>query len=234
MSLFSRLLLLASLLLTTACGPSIPAGEIAVKPKAETPSTVTDLTGALTNPQLATLTAPDRFQVLFDTTQGTFTVSVDRSLSPNGADRFYNLVKMGFYDDVACFRVIDGFIVQFGLNGDPAVNAAWENATIPDDPVAATNVRGTLTFATAGPNTRTTQLFINLGANQQLDRMGFSPFGAVTEGMDVVERLYGGYGEGAPTGSGPNQTKIQEWGNDYLRSNFDKLDYLTTATVIEP
>ena len=141
--------------------------------------------------------------------RGKFTIEVTRSLAPNGADRFYNLVRSGYFTDVAFFRVIPGFMCQFGIHGDPAVSAKWREANIPDDPVKGSNTRGTITFATAGPNTRTTQLFINFGDNVGLDGQGFSPFGKVIEGMDVVDKINSEYGEGAPNGNGPNQGRIQ-------------------------
>lgn len=188
---------------------------------------------ALLNAAAATEKAPESFQVNFDTTKGKFTVDVTRAWSPNGADRFYNLVKLGFYDDVAFFRVLDGFVAQFGIHGDPAVMTAWRDAKIGDDPVTQTNKRGSVVFATGGPNTRTTQLFINFGNNANLDGMGFSPFGTVTEGMEVVDSLYKDYGEGAPRGMGPDQGSLQERGNAYLKESFPKLDYVKTATIAE-
>src|SRR5438093_9330960 len=156
------------------------------------------------DPAKLTEKAPDSFKVRFDTSQGSFTVEVTRSLAPNGADRFYNLVRSGYFKDVAFFRVIPGFMCQFGIHGDPKVAAAWHKAQIPDDAVKSSNTRGAVTFATAGPNTRTTQLFINFGDNSRLDSTGFSPFGKVTEGMDIVDKINGEYGEGAPSGRGPN------------------------------
>jgi len=187
----------------------------------------------LVNPDAASEQAPDQFKVTFETTKGPFTVQVVRDWAPLGADRFYNLVKAGFFNDTAFFRVVKGFVVQFGLNGDPGVNAKWKDATIPDDPVRTSNLRGYITFATAGPNTRTTQLFINLANNGRLDSMKFSPFGRVIQGMDVVDSLYGGYGEGAPNGNGPSQDKITEEGNSYLRENFPKLDYVVQAKLAD-
>ncbi|HXH08760.1 MAG TPA: peptidylprolyl isomerase [Alphaproteobacteria bacterium] len=178
-------------------------------------------------------TAPTTFQAKFETSKGDFVVEVQRDWAPNGADRFYNLVKNGFYDDVRFFRVISGFMAQFGINGDPKVSAVWREQRIPDDPVKQSNKRGFITFATAGPNTRTTQLFINYGDNSRLDRMGFAPFGRVTEGMQVVDQLYAGYGEGAPQGRGPNQARIQTEGNAYLTKDFPQLDYIKRVTILE-
>lgn len=188
---------------------------------------------ALLDPSLATATAPSVYTVRFETTKGSFDVEVRRDLAPHGADRFYNLVRVGFYDGAAFFRNIRGFMVQFGLNGDPAVTAAWRQARIPDDPVVASNVRGTVSFAMSGPNSRTTQVFINRANNARLDAMGFAPFGRVVDGMDVVEALYDGYGEGAPRGRGPSQARIQAEGNAYLRARFPKLDYVVTAVILD-
>lgn len=177
-------------------------------------------------------TAPDSFTVRFNTSAGDFRVRVRRDWAPEGADRFYNLVQAGFYDDARFFRVLEGFVAQFGIHGDPRVSAAWRQATIPDDPVVETNRRGTLSYAMAGPGTRTTQVFINLADNSRLDGMGFAPFGEVVEGMDVVERLHAGYGEGAPQGSGPEQGRIQTLGNRYLEDEFPELDHVVRAEVV--
>lgn len=188
---------------------------------------------ALLDPAKATATAPATYKVRFETTKGAFTVEVTRAWAPLGADRFYNLVKLGFYDDTAFFRNVDGFMVQFGLNGNPEVNKVWRQARIKDDPVTQSNKRAFITFATSGKDSRTTQVFINYSdSNARLDGMGFSPFGRVTEGMDVVEALYKGYGEGAPRGAGPEQGRIQDEGNAYLRASFPKLDYVKTAAVV--
>jgi peptidyl-prolyl cis-trans isomerase A (cyclophilin A) len=186
---------------------------------------------ALLAPEKATETAPASFKVKFDTTQGQFVVEVTRAWAPKGADRFYNLVKIGYFEDIAVFRVIDGFMAQFGIHGEPKVNSAWRNARIDDDPVKESNKRGYLTFATSGANSRTVQMFINFGDNSRLDSQGFSPFGKVITGMDVVDKLYKGYGEGAPVGDGPEQGRLQFQGNSYLKSSFPKLDYIKTATL---
>jgi peptidyl-prolyl cis-trans isomerase A (cyclophilin A) len=184
------------------------------------------------DPGKLTEKAPDTFKAQFDTTKGKFTVEVTRSLSPNGADRFYNLVKSGYFTDIAFFRVIPGFMCQFGIHGDPAVSAKWRDANISDDPVKGSNTRGTITFADAGPNTRSTQLFINFGNNANLDGMGFSQFGKVVDGMDGVDKINGEYGEGAPNGNGPDQQRIQMEGNAYLKKEFPNLDYIKSATII--
>jgi peptidyl-prolyl cis-trans isomerase A (cyclophilin A) len=188
-------------------------------------------TAALKNPGALKEKAPETYKVDFDTSKGKFVVEVTRAWAPNGADRFYNLVKNGFYDDTRFFRVISGFMVQFGIHGDPAISGAWRMARIPDDPVKESNKRGYITFATAGPNTRTTQVFINFGNNAGLDSQGFSPFGHVISGMDVVDKLYSQYGEGAPNGRGPNQAQIQAQGNAYLTKDFPQMDYIKTATI---
>jgi peptidyl-prolyl cis-trans isomerase A (cyclophilin A) len=186
----------------------------------------------LKNPAALKEQAPAVYRVNFDTTAGTFVLEVHREWAPKGADRFYNLVKNGFYDDCRFFRVLSGFMAQFGINGDPSVQAAWRSANITDDPVTQSNKRGYITFATAGPNTRTTQVFINFGDNSSsLDKQGFAPFGRVVTGMDVVDKLYSGYGEGAPRGKGPDQGQIQMQGNAYLAKQFPKLDYVKSATI---
>jgi peptidyl-prolyl cis-trans isomerase A (cyclophilin A) len=184
------------------------------------------------DPAKLTAKAPETFKAQFDTTKGKFTVEVTRSLAPNGADRFYNLVRSDYFTDVEFFRVIPGFMCQFGIHGDPAVSAKWREANIADDPVKGSNTRGTITFATAGPNTRTTQLFINFGNNVMLDGQGFAPFGKVIDGMDVVDKINSEYGEGAPNGNGPNQQLIQMEGNAYLKKDFPNLDYIKSATII--
>ena len=187
--------------------------------------------GNLSDPAALNAKAPAVYKAKFDTSKGPFVVEVHRDWAPRGADRFYNLVKNGFYDNARFFRVIEGFMVQFGINGDPNVAGAWRDADIKDDPVKQSNERGTITFATAGPNTRTTQVFINFGDNAGLDGQGFSPFGKIVSGMEVVDSLYGGYGEGAPNGNGPDQGRIQSQGNAYLEQDFPKLDFIKSATI---
>ena len=187
---------------------------------------------SLGNPAALKEQAPAVYKVEFDTSKGSFVVEVHRDWAPNGADRFYNLVKNGFYDNTRFFRVIEGFMAQFGVNGDPKVSAVWRESRIKDDPVKVSNKRTFVTFATAGPNTRTTQIFISYGDNSNLDSQGFSPFGQVVSGMKVVDSLYSGYGEGAPGGRGPNQTRVQSEGNAYLASSFPNLDYVKKATIV--
>ena len=185
----------------------------------------------LSNPAALTEQAPATYKVKFDTTKGAFVVQVTRDWAPIGADRFYNLVKNGFYDNVRFFRVISGFMVQFGISGDPSIMAKWREASIKDDPVTQSNKHGYITFATAGPNTRTSQVFINFNDNTQLDQMGFAPFGRVISGMDVVDKLNAEYGEGAPRGRGPDQGRMQQEGNAYLAKDFPRLDYVKKATI---
>jgi peptidyl-prolyl cis-trans isomerase A (cyclophilin A) len=185
----------------------------------------------LSNPAALKEQAPATYKVKFDTSKGAFVVQVTRAWAPIGADRFYNLVKNGFYDNVRFFRVISGFMVQFGINGDPKIMANWREAPINDDPVTQSNKRGTITFATAGPNTRTSQVFINFNDNTQLDQMGFAPFGRVISGMDVVDKLNAEYGEGAPRGRGPDQSRMQREGNAYLAKDFPRLDLVKKATI---
>ncbi len=178
--------------------------------------------------------APDKFQVKFETSKGDVVIEVTRQWAPIGADRFYNLASNGFYDGARFYRVIAGFMAQFGFNGDAEVDRVWGRATIKDDPVRESNSRGYVTFAkTNAPDSRTTQLFINFGSNGNLDRMGFAPFGKVVKGMDVVDRFYSGYGEGAPSGRGPSQTRIRTGGNEYLKKGFPHLDYIKKTTILE-
>ncbi|NCG21659.1 MAG: peptidylprolyl isomerase [Rhodobacterales bacterium] len=189
--------------------------------------------GDLSNPATATEVAPASYKVLFETTAGDFTIKVERAWSPNGADRFYNLAKLGFYDDTAFFRVLEGFMAQFGIHADPALSARWIAARIKDDPVLESNKKGMVSFAMAGPDTRTTQVFINTAKNSSLDKHGFSPFGKVISGYSTVKALFQQYGEGAPRGTGPNQMRIQTEGNQYLKANYPRLDYVIRATVVE-
>lgn len=182
---------------------------------------------------VATGPAPESYRAAFDTSKGQFVVEVTRAWAPRGADRFYELAKSGFYDGGRFFRVLPRFVVQFGINGDPAISRLWSSMRIPDDPVKHSNTRGTITFATSGPQSRTTQVFINLRDNARLDDSGFAPFGEVVSGMENVERLYSGYGECAPRGAGPDQTKTELEGNSYLEEHFPRLDSIRKL-VIEP
>jgi peptidyl-prolyl cis-trans isomerase A (cyclophilin A) len=184
----------------------------------------------LRNPAKLKDVAPATFKAQFDTSVGSFVVEVHRDWAPIGADRFYNLVKYGFFDDVRFFRVIPNFMVQFGINGDPSVQSAWREANLQDDPVKQSNKRGFITFAKTGaPDSRTTQVFINFRDNAGLDRQGFSPFGQVISGMEVVDKINPQYG-GAPS---DEQPRIQMQGNAYLNKAFPKLDYITKATIVK-
>ena len=187
--------------------------------------------GNLSNPAALNEKAPAAYKVKFDTSKGAFVIEVRRDWAPNGADRFYNLVKNGFFDNTRFFRVVPDFMVQFGINGDPKVSSVWRAARIPDDKVTQSNKRGNITFATSGPNSRTTQVFISFKDNSFLDGQGFAPFGQIVSGMNVVDALYKGYGEGAPSGKGPDQGRIQTEGNDYLAKNFPQLDFIKKASI---
>ena len=232
-----RLAATISLCMMAVLAPVAPAGQAPAASSGQSnsaahpathPRTTNMSDPALLHPASLTAKAPDSFQVKFTTTKGDFVVDVTRSWSPVGADRFYNLVKHGFFTDAAFFRNVPGFIVQFGLSADPAVNKVWRNANIKDDQVTQSNAPGTITFATAGPNTRTTQLFINFGNNTFLDSQGFSPFGKVSSGMDVVQKLYSGYGER------PDQGAITTQGKAYLDKNFPNIDYIKSAAIVAP
>jgi peptidyl-prolyl cis-trans isomerase A (cyclophilin A) len=216
--------------------PTPPAGPTVAPPSPAPSGSGGDLASkvhpALLAPAVLKDKAPAVFKAQFTTSRGSFVMEVHRDWAPHGADRIYNLVKGGFYDDTRFFRAIDGFMVQFGISGDPAVNTKWHDANLPDDPVKQSNKRGYVTFAMAGPNTRTTQIFINYKDNGNLDGMGFSSFGQVTQGMDVVDSLYKGYGEGAPRGMGPDQGRLQQEGNAYLDASFPKLDRVIRATLV--
>lgn len=231
-------LLIASFLLFPAFAQDEPSKSNPDQPgtveKQETNRSDKNKHPALLEPSRADETAPDSFQVRMHTTKGTFIIEAHRDWAPNGVDRFYNLVKIGYFRDIAFFRVIDGFMAQFGIHGNPEINRAWRKATIPDDPVKKSNKRGFVTFAKRrAPDSRSTQLFINYKDNSSLDQRGFAPIGKVVEGMKVVNKLYAGYGEGAPRGDGPSQRRLQKDGNKYLKSNFPKLDYLKKATIVE-
>jgi peptidyl-prolyl cis-trans isomerase A (cyclophilin A) len=215
-------------LLTTALSAQTPRQDVpAQRSQAVTPKP------SLLNPASLKEQSPEVYRAKFTTTKGDFVVEVKRAWAPRGADRFYSLVKNGFYDNAGIFRVLPGFVVQFGIAARPAVAKAWTKATIPDDPVAQSNLRGYITFATSGANTRTTQVFINLGDNAALDKMCFAPFGKVIEGMEVVDSLYSGYGEGAPSGRGPDQDRLTNEGKAYLDRNFPQLDSIKT-TLVQP
>ena len=185
----------------------------------------------LANPAALNEPAPATYKAKFDTSKGVFVIEVTRAWAPQGADRFYNLVKNGFFDNTRFFRVIPNFMVQFGISGDPALNTKWRVARIPDDRPAQSNTHGMVTFATSGPNARTTQVFINFKNNSRLDALGFAPFGKVVSGMNVVDALNGEYGEGAPDGRGPDQMRLQTEGNAYLAKDFPRMDFIKKATI---
>jgi peptidyl-prolyl cis-trans isomerase A (cyclophilin A) len=195
----------------------VTARPAAVNPALRTPSKLKDV-------------APATFRANFETSAGVFVVEVTRAWAPRGADRFFNLVKYGYFDGTRFFRVVRNFMVQFGINGDPKLNAVWREANIPDDPVSQSNQRGFITFATSGPNSRTTQVFINFKDNAGLDSQGFAPFGQVVTGMEVVDKLNGEYGE-QPSQAQP---QIQSGGNAFLAKNFPRLDYIKKATILKP
>jgi peptidyl-prolyl cis-trans isomerase A (cyclophilin A) len=205
-----------------AAAPAAPAAEGAVPAAEAAPAKKGLLSPAKLDEQ-----APPKYKAKFTTTKGAFVLEVTRDWAPLGADRFYNLVKNGFFDGVKFFRVIKGFMVQFGISGDPKISAAWRDAEFKDDPVKQSNQRGTISFATKGPNTRTTQVFINYVDNSRLDGMGFSPFGKVVSGMDVLDQLFGEYG-GAPS---EQQPRIQDEGNAFLEREFPKLDAVKKAEI---
>jgi peptidyl-prolyl cis-trans isomerase A (cyclophilin A) len=200
---------------TGAGGASSGALSPAAKAKLKNPAALKDV-------------APAEYRASFDTSAGPFVVLVHRSWAPKGADRFYNLVKYGFFTDARFFRVLPNFMAQFGINGDPAIQGPWKDANIPDDPVTQSNKRGTITFATAGPNTRTSQVFINFRDNGGLDGQGFAPFGEVVSGMEAVDKINAEYREQ------PDQGLIQRQGNAYLTRQFPKLDYVRKATIVAP
>lgn len=204
------------------------------RPAPEAPTPVAERRNLLLDPDTALerRAAPDTFDVRFATTRGPFVVRVVRAWAPRGSDRLFYLANNGFYDGARVFRVLPHFVAQFGAPGDPRVNRVWETRTIKDDPVHRANVRGFVSFATAGPNTRTTQVFVNLANNQRLDRLGFAPLGRVVLGMENVDSLYAGYGEGAPGGRGPDQDRIAAEGNRYLAAEFPKLDVIDSARVV--
>lgn len=217
----SRLALLPSLLLAAAAcgggtdGDAEPSDDPLLRPDSEAMNR----------------RAPDVYRVVMVTSQGPVTVEVRRSRAPRGADRLYNLARHGFFEGARFFRVVEGFVAQFGLSGRPEVDRAWRAHPIPDDSVRRSNARGTLTFASAGEDTRTTQLFFNLADNGRLDGMGFAPVGRVVQGMSSVDSLYAGYGDGPPRGEGPEQARILEEGNAYLAEEYPEMDSILEIRV---
>jgi peptidyl-prolyl cis-trans isomerase A (cyclophilin A) len=236
-NLLTSLFLASTLVLAASCkdpaasAPGLPAEGAAAQGAKK--GVTAEKGAAELDPSKATEKAPEVFKAKFTTTKGDFVIEVHRDWAPQGADRFYNLVKMGFYNEDRFFRAVEGFMVQFGLHGLPEVNRKWQSANIPDDPVKQSNKKGYVTFAMRGlGGTRTTQIFINYADNGRLDGMGFAPFGQVVEGMDVVDRFYKGYGEGAPKGQGPDQGRIQSQGNEYLQGSFPMLDWVKVAQIV--
>jgi peptidyl-prolyl cis-trans isomerase A (cyclophilin A) len=206
---------------TTTAKPSQP------KPTAKPAGPGTAANPALRYPAKLKEVAPATYKASFDTSVGVVVIEVTRAWAPRGADRFYNLVKNGYFNGCRFFRVVPTFMVQFGINGDPTIQSAWANADIPDDPVTQTNKRGFITFASRGPNTRTTQVFINFGDNTGLDRQGFAPFGQVISGMEVIDKI------NAEHGQRPDQGRIQKEGNRYLTKEFPTLDYIKKAAIVK-
>ena len=197
-----------------------------------TPTRRTTAKPSLLNPATLKAQAPAVYKAKFTTTKGDFVIEVSRAWAPLGADRFYNLVRNGFYTDAAFFRVLPGFVAQVGIPARPDVARVWSGARIGDDPVTQSNLHGTVTFATSGPNSRTSQIFFNYADNTGLDGMGFAPFGKVVEGMEVVEQFHSGYGEGSPKGDGPEQGRIVNEGKAYLDKEFPKLDTIKAAIIV--
>jgi peptidyl-prolyl cis-trans isomerase A (cyclophilin A) len=227
-------LVMVSLVLVGGCRkqlvvPSATATEAVATPPVEPPAPPAK--PSLLDPGTLTAEAPATFRAKFKTSRGEFVIEVTRAWAPDGADRFFNLVSEGFYNDVRFFRSIKGFMVQWGISGDPNLNKIWRSATIADDPVKQSNEPGFVTFAMSGPASRTTQVFINHRLNANLDKLGFAPFGKVVSGMKVVKNLFSGYGDGAPNGSGPDQERIQKEGNAYLDTAFPKLDRIIKASI---
>ncbi|MGB6430692.1 MAG: peptidylprolyl isomerase [Candidatus Acidiferrales bacterium] len=233
---FGRMLIQVSIVAGLTASFAVAQSKTTAKPPVTHHAAVAAYDHALLNPALLHARAPAVYDVRMTTTKGVVLIHVTRAWSPNGADRFYNLVAHHYLDGASFFRVISGFMVQFGLSPYPAVNHAWDNAEIKDDPrnsMTQSNHRGYITFAmTDQPNSRTTQVFINLVDNPRLDASGFMPFGQVTEGMPIVDQLYSGYGEGAPSGNGPDQEVIGNKGRAYLDANFPKLDSIKTAVIL--
>lgn len=228
--------LAASTRLTATIGLTVSAvagGCRAARPDSDVPSPA-ERRALLLQPNAAYWSepAPARFDVTVETTQGQFVIAVDRALAPRGADRFYRLVRAGYFDDSRFFRVVPGFIAQFGIPADPAISRVWKDRAMRDDSARASNVRGMIAYAMTGPNTRTTQLFISLVDNSRIDVQGFAPIGRVASGMDVVDRIYGGYGESAGGGMrAGHQDRMMNEGNQHLDRDYPRLDRLIRARI---
>jgi peptidyl-prolyl cis-trans isomerase A (cyclophilin A) len=229
-------MLIVAAMAVGACKESPPPSSTPATPNAAAPGSASVAQTAPPSPALMDTTrsterAPEVFRVRFETTRGPFVVEVHRAWAPLGADRFHYLVRNGFYDGTRFFRVLDGFMAQFGINGDPRITASWRERRMPDDIGKETNARGTMSFASAGPGSRTSQLFINFRDNKQLDP-NFAPIGKVVDGMAVVDSLWKGYGEGAPSGNGPEQERVMTEGENYLARDFPKLDKIVKAELV--
>ncbi len=186
----------------------------------------------LLDPRLFDETAPETYRAHFETNEGPFVVQVHRAWAPLGADRFYNLINAGYYNDVRVYRVVPDFVAEFGVNGSGTVTRIWHRFALLDDPVVESNTVGRLSFAASGPNSRTVQVFVNLRDNSSLDERGFAPFGEVVEGFDVVQRFYDGYGDGPPRGDGPYQAQAVIQGNEYLDTEFPELSRINSAEIV--
>ena len=229
-----RHMTLIGLVFLVGIGCSAMAGNRLVSPSSNRTETTSnqdkEAAAEIPLPANATVKAPETFRVKFETTKGDFVLDVTRKWSPNGADRFYNLVKLGYFKDIAVFRAIKGFMFQFGIHGDSKVNTAWSNANIKDDPKAGqSNTEGMISYAKAGPNTRSVQFFVNLGNNERLDGMGFTPFGKVVEGMDVIKQINTEYGENSPEVQGSFEAK----GNAFILQKYPNLDMIKSVTIVE-
>jgi homoserine O-acetyltransferase len=235
-----RLVLLGLVVVVAGCVGDAPesadaanAGEAATVSADSMPDAADRLALLLdpTDPRWA-VQAPDTYRARFETNEGVFIVEVERALAPLGADRFYNLVRHGYYDDARFTRVLEGYIAQWGLHADPPVTAAWKDVTIPDDPVVRGNTRGTLGFAMRRPDDRQTQVYINLADNSRNDAEGFATFGLVVEGMEVVDSLYADYANDAGGGMRAGlQGPVEQGGNEYLAENYPLLDWIITARI---
>lgn len=220
------LLSLAAALACAACGNDCGA-------PAPPPLTAQDSVLLQPNSDAFRQQAPDTFHVTLETNEGPLTLELIRAWAPHGADRFYNLVRNGFYDGSRFFRVVPGFVAQFGVNGHPAVDAAWKEMKLPDDPPRVSNLQGTVSYAMAGPNSRVTQVFINYRDNPGLDAQGFAPFGRIVGGNAALLKLNSEYGEPQPLGAGPSWECVQQGGNPYLEKRYQRLDYIETARIVE-
>lgn len=212
--------------------PAATEGDPAAPKEASSPDAETEAAAPEAASEPAAPAWEDSFAVKLETTKGDIVIDVNRDWSPLGAERFHELVSSGFYNDVAFFRVMENFMAQTGVSGNPSLNRKWGKKKIKDEPPKTSNTRGTVSFAKAGPNSRTTQFFINLVDNSQLDAMLFAPFGKVRD-MTAADALFAGYGDGPPQGKGPNQQKLKAQGNKYLKKKFPKLDYITSATILD-